>query len=385
VQSLAGTSSLGTSYTAGQVYGFMAGQARETWTWDWLGPQGQYQGDLTPYVLTEPAAQLQHDDTQAIQRTCRVSARSGLAINPNRDLLRPWYRLFTPDGGYLSWPLGTLTFGPPVKVMNEALTINQYTASDLSQLLVDSKFLNAFSIPGGTSYLAAIGSVIALLGGPTKLSVLIPDPGKALPAAMTWDADASLLKAVNDLLAAVNYWPAWFDEWGVMRSSPIPDYNSVLPDWTWDASAGQSVVISKDFQETPDRSSAANIVRVIGEDPRTRKPIVGYYENNRPDSPVGRVQWHDVVKVIRDSTIADQPTADARALTEGQAAARIYSNLLISTVAWPANQPHGVYNLVYQNPDEGLQDWNYLSVGWVMNCQVGAETTQTLQRIVPAS
>jgi hypothetical protein len=380
------TSSGGTAYSAQEVYDLMLRSGQESFTFDWLDQNLNYKGDLSSYVTMESVPQLSYDATAAVKRSLRFQTLGMPAgLNPLTDLVRPHYRLAAPDGGWLDWALGTLTLNPPRKTIAEGYSLYDWTAADLADLLVQDEFLDSFSVPGGTAVIDAVKALLASMRPPIATLIIGGQRPLVLRDSLSWDAGKSKLEAINDLLEAVSLRPAWFDEWGNLCSQEIPNYNLEVAPITWNASVGLSPVLSNPLSEDPDMSSVINICKVIGTDPRLNIPIVAVYENSRPDSPVStsRLQRRRV-KVIQDSKIADQASAQIRAMAEVQAGARIYGKFSLETLHWPAWQDYDLLHLIYSSSGEGVQDWNYLVLGWSMQMVPGGTTSHTLQRIVNA-
>jgi len=374
----------GTVYSDAQVLAQLTNDAaKEQWIFDRLLANGVYASDLTPYVRWSPAPTITHDITSAVGRRLRMVVRGDAPLAILSDLIRPHYQIRMSAGDWVDWALGTFTLVPNLRDIAVAQTWIQLEGYDLGQLLVDGAFSSSTGFPAGTSYLAAINSIVASLGGNTTIPVLMADSGKTLPAALTWEYGKTRLSAINDLLTAQAYDPLWFDEVGRLRSEPIPDYNVVAPTYNFDGTNVLTSVIVETIGDRPDISRAYNQVLVVAEDPR-RPPISALYQNNKPNDPVSIVNWHPKLLVIRMSSIADQATALAYARAKAQEAARYYFNLQIKTQAWPVSQNRDVYRVVYQTAQEGLQNWLYLEMGWEMKCGTGELTSHSLQRILLA-
>jgi len=385
----AAVSGSGTSYTADQVYALLLRSHTESFSFDWLNQERIYQGDLTPYVVEDSLPQLSYDSTQAVPRTLTFRTRGKPAkLNPLTDLVRVHFRVLAPDGGWLDWTIATLALSQPRKSIREGWTLYDWTASDLTNWLVTDEFTQSYSLQGGTDAIAGAKTVLGSFRGPT-LAVLIPGSSRSLSLrdSLSWDRGRSRLQAIDDVFQAVSYRPVWPDEWGDLRSEEIPDYNFELPSFTWDATAGNSVVLSTDagLQEQPDPANAVNFCAVVGEDPRAHLPIYAEHENTSPDSPVSTVALQRrLVKVVVDSKIADYASAKIRARAEVQAGARIFGKFTILTSAWPAWADGGypLVRLTHSGADEGTQDWTYLVLGWSWTLAPGEVMTHTLQRVV---
>lgn len=382
MQSLAQVSNAGTAYTAAQVRAQLLGpNAQHYWRLRHLGPDGHPINDLAMYVDRANNPQVEHDTNRAVKRTLDVTLLGGHGVSSfPTDLLQPWYWLQMPAGDAVGWPLGVFLAYPPKMVDTAAETLYQFQRlPDASQLLADSTFLASYGVPAGASYLAAINAIVAGYGGAFPIKTLIPDPGKALPAALGWEMGKSRLEAINDLLQAVNYFPAWFDEWGRLRSSPIPNWNYLLPTITFDGTSGQAIVWPG-VEEEPDATSAFNICVVKVEDPR-RANFYATYTSTSPLSPTSITRWHAKAKYINDSKIVDYPTAYARAQAEVQTAARLVSQVRVSSFPWPLSQDNDVYGVLYSNPERGTVAYTALETLWRMTLVGVGETYHELKRI----
>lgn len=384
MQSLGRISTKGTLYSDADVTARInANTGAERWIFDQLDAEFNYTGDLTGYVNYDQAPKISHDSTAAVKRKLKITLSGAVPLTVLSDLLRVHYQLQMPDGGFVDWVLGTFTIMPPAKSITTAVTWRTLAATDIGQLLVDGAFTSSYGVSQGQSVLSGIEGIVATMGGKTPIKIGIPDPNKAFPANfLLAQPGETRLAAINRCLAAVNYVDAWFDEMGVMRSGPVPDYNTIAPGWTWDATVTPSVV-KIPITEAIDMSNACNQVVVLIEDPR-RTPIYVLYENVSPDSPVSLSKWHPRLKLVRDSSIVDAEAAYAKARTLAQEGARIYSKITVPTWPWALSQNLDVYGLVYETEDEGLVNANHLETAWDHECRVGASSSHTLSRIVAA-
>jgi hypothetical protein len=190
-----------------------------------------------------------------------------------------------------------------------------------------------------------------------------------------------VLKAINDLLYAITYVPAAMRS-NLLVSGPIPDYTALTPVLSLDTITGQAQVVGP-FSEKADYSQAYNQFLVVGEDPR-RVVVSAYYENRHPESPISLSNWHPRLLYLRDSTIASTAQASARARSEAQFSARIYSVLGVGLPAFPFFEDLDVVNLVYSAADEGVVRRNFVVLNWAHTADARTLTTVALQRVVAA-
>lgn len=383
MQTLARTSSVGTAYSQAQVLSQMSSPAKvERWIFDRLDRNGKYTADFTPYMDLQQAPVIVHDTKRAVKRTLqmRVAGSAAASMKQLSDIIRPRYQLVMPDGGTVEWALGQFVLPLFDKDILKARTWLTCTALDLTQLLVDGRFLTTYSAPSGVSYVTAIASGLATMSG-RVLEVQITEPGVKIPAALSYVRGTSRLLFANELLNAVNLEEAWVDGNGRLRSRPLPDASSVRPTVTFDATQPGCLILGPAMTDKPDMTNAFNQCLVTSTDPR-RPGIWGFYENKSPSSKISTVNWHPVLKEIKDSTIPDAATAQARARLEIQAAARVESVLTLATYPWPVSEQNDVYGVIFQTPDEGLVSATYLEISWTHTCRQGAPTVHQLKRVI---
>lgn len=385
MQQLARVSDKGTVYTDDQVTGFLIAQTnQERWLFDQLDAGLNYKNDISPFVDYDKASpKIVHDASSVVPRSLTLAVRGDSPLNEQdflSDIIRVRYQLKAPDGGWLEWLLGHFTLTPFDKDSYSGWEWNTIKSPDFGQLLVDSTFTTAFTVPAKTNYVTAIRSIVIGYGGKTTIPINIIATDKTLPASLSWEIGVPRLQAVNDLLQAINYFPAWFDETGTLTSSPIPDYNTVLPTFTFDTTQKFSTIMSP-LQSRPDISKAYNIIIVIGEDAR-HTAIYARYENSNPSDPISTAKFHPKTSVVRDSKIADIPTAQARARTEAQAASRIFGKLSISSFPWAVSQNKDVYRFIYNSSTQGLQSDLYLETKWEHTCGAGKPTIHQFEKII---
>lgn len=387
MQPLGRTSSKGTVYTAAQVAALLFAPAlQETWKFDWLYPDGRYQGDFTKFLDNQLPPRITHDATRAMKRDLTFNIRSsGLAINPLQDLVRVHYQVTSPDGGFIDFVVGTFALLPPKKEV-KVKTNQTFQCADLSQLLIDGAFTGTFSLKAGNTIGTAVLAVVSSLGGPFPFQYSIPDTGRVLVSDLVWEAGVSRLQALNDIMASFSYLPIFFDAFGVLKSAPLPDYSTAQSTFTFDlmnTSAGKIPV-----SEQKDLSMAFNqCVVVVERSNPTPVSISQLAQNTSVLSEVSIPRWHPKMgPIIRDSTIIDSVVAGQRALYELQKAARIYDPITVQTLPWPVSEDLDYYSLFYNTSDEGVQFNKFLELGWTMECLAGgAGSTHTFQKVFPTS
>lgn len=386
MQSFARTSTLGTTYTDAQVRALLIDQQnQERWFFDLLDAGFNYKADLTAFVDYEKQTpKIVHDSTAVVRRNLAFSLRGdGPEHDILSDLIQARYQVMAPDGGWLEWVLGVFTIVPHDHDIYPGWTWNRFQIPDLSQLLVDSNFTSSFSAQPGQNYISVITSIVNSYGGFTPININIPPTSSVVPATIAWETGITRLQAINDLLAAINYFPAWMDETGTLRSAPIPDYLYVTPIYTFDTTNNSSIVLTP-IQGRPDISKIYNQVVVNVEDAR-RVAFSVPYNNDNPNDPISRSNWHPKTLVVRDSKIVDKATALNRARYEAQLASRHFETAIMSTFPWPLSQDQDVYGVVVApaelEPEIPNLDY-FVETKWEHSCKAGMPTIHTFEKIV---
>lgn len=391
MQSLARVSSLGTSYSAGTIAALVTSQsAYEDWRFELLDISGRFLKDITPYVDPSSPPQITHDSTQAVPRTIKLRVRADMPLDPDHHVIRARYLLRTADGGMVNWPVGTFPIHWPTRTVSPSRTWQVVDGSDVTGLLLD-QFEQSYSVPAQTDYLTAVRGIVADLGSDWPLRLVMDnpslfDPGLVAPAGLTWAAGKTRLSAINDVLQVINFVPLWADESGILRTTRIPDYDTLPASFLFDTTAGASIVTG-DLTDTADPSQVINrvLVKVENPDPTLGPAFSIEYINDKPDSPVSTTRLRRTRTLeIADSRIPDSDTATRRGQVEAQAAAMGFSSTTVNTFAFPFGQNLDVYELRLSTLDEGPNVIDVMEQKWTVVCAPGALTQHTWARIVNA-
>lgn len=136
------------------------------------------------------------------------------------------------------------------------------------------------TIPAGTVVTSTVRSML-LLAGHTRLRVT--DSEAVTRSDMVWEPGTSLLRIVNDLLAAAGYWSLSADNDGALVAAPYvlpadrPPRHELLDD--------EHGLFVDDFPIEQDIYSIPNRIIIIGAGQETNAPLIGVAENVDPDSP----------------------------------------------------------------------------------------------------
>lgn len=162
-----------------------------------------------------------------------------------------------------------------------------------------------------------------------------------LPATLEWEPGTSYLEIINELLGAINYESAWFDEDGVFIGTPYVSPADRSPEYIY--ATDETSVITGDVDQTIDLFDIPNKWILAVSEP-DRPPLVGTYINSSPNSPTSTVsRGRTIVDFRTEEKSADQATLTAKAKILGDKASQVYEIIEFSTAAMPIHSNSDTY------------------------------------------
>lgn len=276
--------------------------------------------------------------------------------------------------GFVEWPLGVFLLSTPTR----SLVGGSYVARDVEaydQLVVlrDNKTADRLSYPAGTVYTTALAAIASSYGFVQNVT----PSALVMPAAMEWDPGTTYLRVVNDLLAAINYESASFDEVGRFVAKPYVSPTVRASGYTYATDAVS--VISGDVTQTIDLFSVPNKwVLVVSE--ADRPPLIGTYVNASPASPTSTVaRGRTIVDYRTEQDAADQITLDAKAARLAVDASQVFESITFSTAVMPIHSGGDVYSI---GISELVIDAKFSEQSWSYDLAPGALMKHEARRVV---
>lgn len=308
-----------------------------------------------------------------IKRTAKFKILDRTALNYLKDRVKPWATLAMPDGGKVEWPLGVFLLATPERVLTAAGQLaRDVEAYDQLLVLNQDKVTDRYTIAAGTAYTTAVATIAFGLAASIVPSAL------TMPTAMEWEPGTTKLRILNDLLAAINYESAWFNEAGVLICRPYisPSDRATEYDYTVDATKS---VLTGDVGQTLDLFDVPN-KWVLVKSEADQAPITGTYTNTSPTSPTSTVSRGRTIVDFRSETdAADQATIDAKAARAGFEASQVYENIKFQTLAMPLHSNADVLNIVIPGLAVAAK---YSEHTWDLPLEPGAKMAHTVRRVV---
>lgn len=233
--------------------------------------------------------------------------RSGGSLNVVENQTVDWmasrvkvYYVLATEAGDVEWPLGVFIPAAPVATINGSKKSKTVELYDKMLILQQDAFDETYVVAAGANVTDAVRSIIESTG---EDNISITDSDETLSTTMFWPAGETKLRAVNDLLAAINYFSIWCDGNGQYRAEPYQAPASRPLAHTFADDENGLYVPS--FTVDADTFDVPNKVILVVSNPE--EELVSVATNTDPDSPfsyANRGRW--IVKVDKaDATSQD--------------------------------------------------------------------------------
>jgi hypothetical protein len=309
-----------------------------------------------------------------IKRTATFTLLDDGAVNFLNQRIKPWVRLAMPDGGVVEWPQGVFLLSTPKRTMTSGMYVTRdVQAYDQLQVLSDDKASTRYTVTAGTKYTDAVLAIVNAEG----MQVNVTPSALTLPAALEWGPGTSYLRIVNDLLGAINYESATFDQNGVFIAKPYVSPASRPATFTY--ATDRTSVIGGDIDQTLDLFDVPNKwVLVVSE--ADQASLRSEYTNTAPSSPTSTVSRGRTILEFRTGvTAANQATLDALTQRAAFDASQVFEVVEYKTALMPFHGDSDVFNISMARL--GIAS-PYSETHWEFDLAVGAMMTHSVRRIV---
>lgn len=346
------------------------GVRRLTYRYDRLSSSNAYLGPLSSVFR----GSVSNNSLADIKRTARFSVLDDSTINYGSDRIKPYARLGMDNGGFVEWPLGVFLLATPSRALVSANYVSrEVEAYDQLLILAQDGLSDRLSYAAGTLYTAALSAIGASRGFALNVT---PSP-LVMPAATEWEPGVSYLRVVNDLLAAINYESALFDENGVFVCRPYvaPSVRGSVYTYASDAVS----VLSGDVGQTIDYFSVPNRWTIVKSE-ADQGVLISTYTNTSPTSPTSTVNRGRIITDFRtEQDAANQSTLDAKAARLAFEASQIFEKVVFSTMAMPF---HGTADVLTLQLSELTIASKYSEQSWELELTAGAAMKHSVRRVV---
>lgn len=317
------------------------------------------------------------DGTADVHRSASFTLVEGDSLNYATDRIKPYCQLTMPDGGLVSWPQGVFLLSSPDRTLSPDTTVARtVTAYDQTVILQGDLVGDRYSAAAGTKYTDALSTATAGYGFTRNITASTA----TLPVAIDWAGGTSKLTIVNDLLAAINYRAAWFDENGVFQAVPYVLPDTVSPAYTY--ATDETSTLLGDIGHNLDLFNVPNKwVLVVSE--ADRPALVSTYTNTSASSPTSTVsRGRTITKYDSSQTAPDQATLDGLAARMAFEDSQVYETVSFSTALMPFHSDLDVLGVSVAGL--ALGSVKFQETAWSMELRVGGTMSHTVRRTISA-
>lgn len=295
-----------------------------------------------------------------------------------RDRIQPFMEVKV-GNEWLSYPLGVFLLSSPLRTEEGFGVTREVEAFDELTILTDDKFDERYTVEAGTRYHIAVIRIL-IEAGIRKYN--IQDSPKSIPSDMEWSIGTEKIRAINDILAAINYTPLWVDEYGYFTSSRYSSPQDRSPDHVY-MDDETSVTFNGMNEEidymTPNKWVAVYSNPDTTNDEESASVLSAVYTNEDLDDP--NSIWNTYTKVdFREVTdIADQEELNEYVRRLAIEASQIYRKVKFKTALMPGHSYQDV--LFLRNKNLGLEG-KYSETSWEMELKAGGSMDHEVRKVV---
>lgn len=336
--------------------------------YDLLDKDGNFKKTLTTVI----DGQISMSAFADIKRTAKFTIKDDISIDWLSNCIQPFFMLKL-GMDWLEWPLGVFILSSPKKQGNIIVT-REVEAYDLSQILIDDKFADRYTINADTNYIAAIKALLQG-AGITKINIQATD--KVLSTAREFEIGTTKLSAINKLLSEINYTQLIVDEYGYFVSSQYRSPSERVAEYTY--KDDNMSILAHGMTEELDLFNVPNKWVVVLSNPEL-EPLSSVYENNNPNSITSTVSRGRTIVDFREvDNIADQESLDAYVQRIANNASQVYGYINFETAIMPHHSYSDVMNLEYSKL--GIVG-KYSETNWTLPLQAGAMMQHQVRKVV---
>lgn len=355
------------SYTEAEVLRFLAADSRKvSFRYELTDREGRSLGDVTA------SGNISYDTSAEVAGYGSFNIREIREINYIDERIKPYFRLFTPEG-WLEYPLGVYLIMSPDRSALGGTVYREIEAYDRSIILKEDKFESRYIVRAGERYINAVKQILTAAG--IQLYD-IEDCSAAVAVDVEFEIGTTKLKAVNILLDAINYVPLHFNAYGYAVSYRYKE--AMERDADREYETGKHGNVYPGAVESKDAYNCPNVITRYLTTPE-RETMSATYVNDNPTSLLSTVsRGRRIVDVERMDDIADQETLNQyvrRIAMEKM----VYQTIKFDTALMPG---HEYRDCIMIRNDELELTGKYVETAWSMDLKVGGKMRHTCRRAV---
>jgi hypothetical protein len=320
---------------------------------------------------------IQFDASADVKRTGTFTLREGVdSIDYLNNRIKPWVGVSMPDGGIREWPQGVFLLSAPSRTLSPSgVTVRSVQAYDQAVILSGDGVGDRYSIPAGKSFTAAIADITTGLG----FGSFVTPSSLTLPVTWDYEAGTSKLTILNDLLSAMNYRSAWFEEGGYLVCEPYVTPGNRAVSYTY--ATDSTSVITGDVSDDIDLFSIPNKWVLVVSD-TDQGSFSSTYTNTSASSPTSTVsRGRTILKFMDGQSAADQASLDGLAARTAYEDSQVFENVSFTTALMPVHSNADILALSVGGLNLG--DARFEELSWGMELRAGATMSHVVRRSLP--
>jgi hypothetical protein len=300
-------------------------------------------------------------------------------IRPFLDYLAVFATVEYDNGDVVTSQMGLFNTMPPSKTYTKQQHVAAVNGNDVTWRLSMDVFDTGYSVAAGTNFVTAITTILTS-AGITRSAIAATT--MTTPIAFSWKAGTPKIAVVNDLLAAMGYYPIYAAKDGTLTSQPYISANDLQVATTYDTTTEENMVkVIRSVQMDPQFDKVVNKVVVIRQGPNQSTISLTRRNMNR-NSPTSIPNLGvTIAKVINDSKVVDTASARRLAIRTLEEGSYVYERWKITTTPDVERNPYEAYHLNLVN-DAGvtLVDNKLFCSEWTLDFN-GRVMEHTLARV----
>lgn len=310
-----------------------------------------------------------------IARTASFTIKEAeyMDINRTDERIRPVFCLSTPTG-WLEYALGTFIMSSPRRRMQDNSIYWDIECYDYSLVLKEDRVTSRYYIGQSEYYLDAIKKILQT-ANITKLD--IENTEYKTPYPLEFEIGTSKLEIVNNLLAAINYLPLHFNNYGFATSRRYiePTARRVQHIYRTDKES----IIREGGEQGLDLFNVPNIFVRFTENPDGEE-YWAEYKNEDPANPLSTVRrGRNIVDIEIVDDIVDQRTLEDYTKRMAIEKSQIYEDIYLPTALMPN---HGYNDCVFVQDNKLEINTKYIEESWKMQLELGGTMSHKLRKVV---
>lgn len=316
-----------------------------------------------------------------IKGSLSLKIRALNLVTPFVDQIAPFLIIADANGQSQRYQMGLYAIPPGKESHTQLASTLTLEGRDVTWYLANNYPTGVVNYSAAANVIDTVKSICTAHG----LNVNLPSSAHTFGKARTYHPDKSWLQIVNDMLNGIGYYTIWADRFGTVKSIPYFELAGAQP--TLELYSGEGSMVINTIEQEGTYEGLAN--RVVVYKANTQgDPIIASRTNSDPVSPISTVSTgRTITRLIADSNLADQATANAMAKRYLEESASYTKKMKVTTLPVPDRDLHEVYNLsIYNDADEVIAFGKWWCDQW--ECEIGfrpvsATMTHHIKRLEP--